>query len=51
MLIILVEFEKEDVDRFQVLILSEISKSGKWKKFARHIRASDAHAVLDRLEG
>jgi hypothetical protein len=42
---------KDDVEKFKVLILSEISKLGKWKKFASHIRASDAHAVLDMLEG
>jgi len=40
---------KDDAEKFQVLVLSEMSKRGKWEKFLRHIRASDAHAVLDSL--
>jgi hypothetical protein len=33
------------------MLLSEISKQGKWEKFARHIQASDAHSVLNMLVG
>jgi hypothetical protein len=40
-----------EVQNFQVLLLSEISKRGKWKKFAQHIRASDAHEILNILGG
>lgn len=36
---------------YQVLLLSEISKRGKWSKFARHIRAVDAHSILNTLMG
>ncbi|MGC9014338.1 MAG: DNA double-strand break repair nuclease NurA [Thermoproteota archaeon] len=42
---------EHEVENFQVLLLSEISKRGKWEKFAQHIRASDAHALLNILEG
>lgn len=42
---------REEVERYQMLLLSEISKQGKWLKFALHIRASDAHDVLNMLMG
>lgn len=42
---------ESEVANFQVLLLSEISKRGKWKKFAPHIRASDAHTLLNILGG
>jgi hypothetical protein len=40
-----------EVESYQALLLSEISKLGKWRKFARHIRAFDAHEVLNMLMG
>jgi len=42
---------ENEVGNFQVLLLSEVSRRGKWAKFAQHIRASDAHAILNMLEG
>lgn len=41
----------DEVEGYQILLLSEISKQGKWSKFARHIRAVDAHSVLNMLMG
>ena len=41
----------EDAEGYQVLLLSEISKQGRWPKFARHIRATDAHTILNMLMG
>ncbi len=41
----------DDVESYQVLLLSQISKMGGWKKFARHIRATDAHSILNMLMG
>ena len=41
----------EDAEGYQVLLLSEISKKGRWPKFARHIRATDAHNILNMLMG
>lgn len=40
---------EDEVERYQLLLLSEISKQGKWEKFARHIQASDAHDILNML--
>ncbi len=40
-----------EVENYKVLLLSEISKRGKWNKFARHIRAFDAHTILNMLIG
>lgn len=40
---------EDEVEGYQLLLLSEISKQGKWEKFARHIQASDAHDVLNML--
>ncbi|MGQ9782330.1 MAG: DNA double-strand break repair nuclease NurA [Nitrososphaeria archaeon] len=39
----------DEVGGYQILLLSEISKQDKWTKFARHIRAVDAHAILNML--
>ena len=36
---------------YQAILLSEISKRGLWPKFSRHIRAIDAHAILNTLMG
>jgi hypothetical protein len=40
---------EDEVERYQLLLLSEISKQGKWEKFSRHIQASDAHDILNML--
>lgn len=39
----------EDVEGYRMLLLSEISRRGRWPKFARHIRAGDAHGILNML--
>jgi len=36
---------------YQAILLSEISKKGTWPKFSRHIRAMDAHDILNMLMG
>jgi hypothetical protein len=41
---------ESETDKYQVMLLSEISKLGKWKKISRHILSSDAHSVLDTLK-
>jgi hypothetical protein len=41
----------DEVDKYQVPLVSEISKLGKWKKVSRHICSGDAHSVLDVLKG
>lgn len=38
-----------EIEGYKALLLSEISKRGKWKKFARHIRTVDAHTILNML--
>ncbi|MFW6110617.1 MAG: DNA double-strand break repair nuclease NurA [Thermoproteota archaeon] len=40
---------EEDVEGYRALLLSEVSKQGGWEKFSRHIRAMDAHSILNRL--
>lgn len=40
-----------EMDGYQVMLLSEMSKSGNWEKFKRYIRATDTHDVLDMLAG
>jgi hypothetical protein len=42
---------EDEVDKYQVPLVSEISKLGKWKKVSRHICSGDAHSVLDVLKG
>ena len=42
---------EEEAERYRIMLLSEISKQGKWKKFVRHIRATDAHEFLNMLVG
>ena len=39
----------DDVESYQALLLSEISKRGGWTKFARHILATNAHNILNKL--
>jgi hypothetical protein len=41
----------DEIDKYQVPLMSEISKLGKWKKVSRHICSGDAHSVLDVLKG
>jgi hypothetical protein len=41
----------DEIDKYRVLLMSEISKLGKWKKVSRHICSGDAHSVLDVLKG
>lgn len=41
----------DEVGHYQSMLLSEISKLGKWDKFARHMHAVDAHGVLNLLMG
>ncbi len=38
-----------DVEGYQILLLSEISKRGEWQKFSRHVKAGDAHSLLNKL--
>ncbi len=42
---------EDEAERYRMLFLSEISRLGRWRKFAVHIRASDAHDVLNSLMG
>jgi hypothetical protein len=41
----------EEVTHYQALLMSEISKIGQWKKFARHLRCIDAHEYLNTVVG
>ena len=38
-----------DVESYKYMIFSRLAKNGKWDKFARHIRAIDAHDILNKL--
>jgi hypothetical protein len=40
-----------EVVGYQALLFSEMARLGKWPKFARHIRAIDAHDVLNIIMG
>lgn len=40
-----------EVESYRMIFLSEISKGGRWSKFARYIHAIDAHDVLNKLIG
>jgi len=40
-----------EVEYHRGVVLSQISGLGKWKKFERHMRAADAHSVLNTLVG
>lgn len=42
---------EEEAERYRLMMLSEISKQGKWDKFVRHIRATDAHEFINMLLG
>jgi hypothetical protein len=38
-----------ELEYYRGVILSQISELGKWGKFSRHIRAGDAHSILNML--
>jgi hypothetical protein len=40
-----------EIEKYQVPLMAEISKLGKWKKISRHICSGDAHSMLDVLKG
>jgi hypothetical protein len=40
-----------ELEKYQMMLLSEMSKSGSWEKFRRYIRAGDTHDVLNMLAG
>ena len=42
---------EDEVERYQMMLFSEISKQGKWEKFLRHIQATDTHDILNMLMG
>lgn len=39
----------DEMQRYKYALLSAMSKKGKWKKFARHIQAKDAHDKLNQI--
>lgn len=39
----------DEIEYYRGLLLSQISSLGKWEKFARHVRAKDAHSILNML--
>jgi hypothetical protein len=41
----------QEVEYYWALLLSQLSGTGKWEKLSRHIRASDAHNILNMLVG
>ncbi|MHA1637851.1 MAG: DNA double-strand break repair nuclease NurA [Candidatus Thorarchaeota archaeon] len=42
---------ENELEKYRMMLLSEMSKSGSWNKFKKYIRAIDAHDVLDMLAG
>ncbi len=40
-----------EMEGFQMILLSEVSQTGNWEKFRKYIRATDTHDVLDMLAG
>jgi hypothetical protein len=40
-----------EIESYQAILLSEISKMGNWPKFSRHVSATDAHSILNMLMG
>jgi hypothetical protein len=40
-----------EVEYYQGLLLSQLSDIGKWEKLSRHMRALDAHSILNMLIG
>ncbi len=41
----------DEIESYQAILLSEISKMGNWPKFSRHVSATDAHSILNMLMG
>jgi len=41
----------QEVEYYKALMFSQLSNVGKWEKLSRHIRAKDAHDVLNMLIG
>jgi hypothetical protein len=41
----------DEIDKYQALLMSEMSKRGGWRKISRHVCSGDAHGVLDMLKG
>ncbi|MDE1863415.1 MAG: hypothetical protein KGI33_10970 [Thaumarchaeota archaeon] len=42
---------EEEVAHYKAMLMSEISRAGKWKKFSRHISSIDAHDHLNMVVG
>ncbi len=42
---------RDEVEPYRIMLLSEVSKLGSWKKFSRQIRSGNAHSILDALGG
>lgn len=42
---------EEEVSYYKAILMSEISKAGKWKKFSRHIKSIDSHDYLNTVIG
>jgi len=41
----------QEVEYYRGLLLSQLSDTGKWEKLSRHMRAMDAHSILNLLVG
>ncbi|MCW3975717.1 MAG: DNA double-strand break repair nuclease NurA [Candidatus Bathyarchaeota archaeon] len=41
----------DEIEYYRGMILSQMNELGKWRKFSRHIYASDAHSILNILVG
>ena len=41
----------DEAEANRIMILSEISSRGLWKKFQRYFHSSDAHDILNFLKG
>jgi len=41
----------QEVEYYRGLLLSQLSDTGKWEKLSRHMRAVDAHSILNMLMG
>jgi hypothetical protein len=41
----------DEVEHYRAVLLSQMANMGKWGKFSRHIKAGDAHSVLNMLIG
>ena len=43
--------KNSETEMYRVMILSELSNLGLWRKFMRHMRSSDSHDILNHLKG